>query len=81
MNSKDEISGPVLGCENYAMCDSSDLPNKVSIGDHIIIDFGQICLKVIGFEDEADFFENFDLIQSSEKRNSHRQIRTSALSF
>lgn len=37
------------------MCDFSELESKLKIGDHIIIDFGAVCLKVIGFEDESDF--------------------------
>ena len=29
--------------------------DKLKIGDHIIVDFGSACLKVIGFESEPDF--------------------------
>jgi hypothetical protein len=31
------------------------LESKLKVGDHIIVDFGAVCLKVVGFEDEADF--------------------------
>ncbi len=35
--------------------DFQELANKIKIGDHIIVDFGAVCMKVIDFEDEADF--------------------------
>ena len=48
----------ILGDHTYGVCDFNDLPNKVKSGDHMIVDFGSVCLKVIGFEDEAEFFAN-----------------------
>lgn len=48
----------MLGDETFAVCDFSgmdDMASKLKIGDHIIVDFGNICFKVVGFEDESDF--------------------------
>lgn len=45
----------VLGDETFCVCDYGELANKVKVGNHIIVDFGQVCLKVIGFESEVDF--------------------------
>ena len=50
-----------LGDETFIglFCNTSvdfpDLESKLKIGDHIILDFGAVCLKVIGFEDEHQF--------------------------
>jgi hypothetical protein len=45
----------LLGDETFAVCDFSEMSNKLKIGDHIIVDFGNVCFKVIGFENESDF--------------------------
>lgn len=45
----------MIGDETFAVCDFSELESKLKVGDHIIVDFGAVCLKVIGFEDESDF--------------------------
>lgn len=44
-----------MGDETFAACDFPELADKLKIGDHIIVDFGLVCLKVIGFESESDF--------------------------
>jgi len=35
--------------------DFQELENKLKVGDHVIVDFGAVCMRVIGFEDEGDF--------------------------
>lgn len=37
------------------MVDFQELENKLKVGDHVIVDFGAVCMRVIGFEDEGDF--------------------------
>lgn len=37
------------------MVDFQELENKLKVGDHVIVDFGSVCMRVIGFEDEGDF--------------------------
>ena len=27
----------------------------MKVGDHVIVDFGAVCMRVVGFEDESDF--------------------------
>lgn len=57
----------LLGDETFAVCDFSELESKLKVGDHIIVDFGAVCLKVIGFEDEADFLAS--------KQNDDSEVR------
>lgn len=45
----------IPGDETFACVDFQELSNKIKVGDHIIVDFGSVCMKVIDFEDEADF--------------------------
>lgn len=45
----------VLGDETFAVVDFQELENKLKVGDHVIVDFGAVCMRVIGFEDEGDF--------------------------
>jgi hypothetical protein len=35
--------------------DFSELYSKLKVGNKIIVDFGAVCMSVIGFEDEAHF--------------------------
>jgi len=35
--------------------DFKDLHKKLKINDHIVIDFGAVSLKVVGFEDQEEF--------------------------
>ena len=57
----------LLGDETFATCDFSELESKLKIGDHIIVDFGAVCMKVIGFEDEAEFLAS--------KHNEEHDVR------
>lgn len=45
----------VLGDETFAVVDFQELESKLKVGDHVIVDFGSVCMRVIGFEDEGDF--------------------------
>jgi pyruvate kinase len=45
----------VLGDETFTVVDFQELENKLKVGDHVIVDFGSVCMRVIGFEDEGDF--------------------------
>lgn len=38
--------------------DFQELANKLKVGDHLIVDFGAVCMRVVGFEDEADFLSS-----------------------
>lgn len=49
------------GDETFATVDFQDLSHKMKIGDHIIVDFGAVCMKVTGFEDESDFLQSKQL--------------------
>jgi len=31
------------------------------VGDHVIVDFGAVCMRVVDFEDEADFLHSKQL--------------------
>lgn len=44
-----------MGEKDFAVVDFSELYSKLKIGNRIIVDFGAVCLSVIGFEDESDF--------------------------
>jgi len=43
------------GDETFAAVDFKELESKLKVGDHVIVDFGAVCMRVIGFEDEVDF--------------------------
>lgn len=45
----------LLGDETFVCVDFQELENKLKIGDHVIVDFGSACMKVIGFEEENEF--------------------------
>ena len=45
----------MLGDETFAVVDFQELEDKLKVGDHVIVDFGSVCMKVIGFENESDF--------------------------
>ena len=51
----------ILGDESFVCVDFVDLNQKIEIGHHIIIDFGAVCMRVIGFEDEGDFLTSKQL--------------------
>lgn len=42
----------MAGDETFATVDYKDLAKKIKINDHIIADFGSVCMRVIGFEDQ-----------------------------
>lgn len=44
-----------MGDDSFVAVDFQDLGNHLKIGDHIIVDFGAVCMKVIGYEKETDF--------------------------
>jgi len=48
----------ILGDETFTSIDYGDLPEKLKVGDHIICDFGNIVLKVTGFESEFQFLQS-----------------------
>lgn len=48
----------IAGDESFATVDFKNLANKLKIDDHIIVDFGAVCMRVIGFEDQDDFLAN-----------------------
>lgn len=35
--------------------DYKDLAKKIKVGDHIIADFGAVCMRVVDFEDQSHF--------------------------
>lgn len=45
----------ILGDESFVCVDFQELENKLKVGDHVIVDFGAVCMSVVGFENEADF--------------------------
>ena len=45
----------MLGDETFTCVDFQDLESKLKIGDHIILDFGAVCMRVVDFEDESTF--------------------------
>lgn len=51
----------IPGDETFAVVDFQELSNKIRIGDHIVVDFGSVCMRVVGFEDESDFLASKQL--------------------
>lgn len=50
------FSSKFIGDHTFAPIDfSSDLAEKITIGSKVFIDYGAVCLEVIGLEDEAKF--------------------------
>lgn len=45
----------VLREKDFAVVDFSELYSKLQVGNRIIVDFGAVCMSVIGFEDESEF--------------------------
>jgi pyruvate kinase len=39
----------IAGDETFAVVDFAELSNKLKVGDHIIVDFGSVCMRVEGF--------------------------------
>ena len=68
----------ILGDETFAVCENFDLGSKVKIGDHIVVDFGNICLKVIGYEEESEFFlrkqEGKDLEMKAQDKSKRENL-------
>lgn len=48
----------ILGDETFVCVDFNDLNTKIKVGDHIIVDFGAVCMRVVGFEDESEFLQS-----------------------
>jgi pyruvate kinase len=49
----------INGNKHFASCDYLDLADKVKEGQKIIVDFGAVSLKVVGFQPESEFLEEF----------------------
>jgi len=68
----------LLGDETFAVVDYSELPNKLKVGDQIIVDFGSVALTVVGFENEKDFLERKEKESLKDKL---RQVNSTSLSY
>ena len=45
----------IPGDETFVPVDFKELESKLKVGDHVIVDFGAVCMSVVGFETETDF--------------------------
>lgn len=62
----------ILGDDSFVCVDFQELENKLKVGDHVIVDFGSVCMRVVGFEDEADYLMSKQLENGSGTRGMIR---------